>query len=311
MITSQLNDSEKPQELRDPRLDWFHSEHIRPYVYVRSDNKVPNPGQSANIDWFTKKNPVFINPLKVSEVEFGNQILDLETRAFGPANMAMPRWVFYDCAITPGFVAGFAIQYKNLPEDLKSYLPMAGKHEWVPLSLFIIIPTMSTENNHLAGEWVAHNLCTVNSLFPKDKSLYGLGFLSKAFGLWYANVKVCCGFTQWGNPAIRLHSYYGPFEILTAYTPIHSYARTLTYRVKLEAKNWGNFFTKAPISDFSSRFQPNGLKINPKDESSMRDIQERLESDEGAFYLDSHEVLTKDLDQPLAIYRPISSSTSV
>jgi hypothetical protein len=286
--------------LTDPRLKWFHSEHIRPYVYVRSDNRVANPGQVHALDWFAKKNPVFINPLLVSEVEFGNQILDLEGRAFGPANMAMPRWVFYDCAITPGFVAGFAIQYKNLPDDIKPYLPLAGKHEWVPLSLFIIIPTMSTDD-----EWVAHNLCTVNSLLPKERNFYGLGFLSKAFGLWYANVKICCGFTQWGNPAIRLHSYYGPFEILTAFTPIHSYARTLTYRVKLESDKWMNFFSKQPNDDFKTRFQPNGLKVDPKDESSMRDIQLRLEADEGPFYLDSHEVLTKDLGETLALYRPL------
>lgn len=286
--------------LKDPRLQWFNSEDIRPYVYVRSENRIPNPGQITEIDWFAKKNPVFINPLMVSEVEFGNQILELESRAFGPANMAMPRWVFYDCAITPGFVAGFAIQYKKLPEDIKALLPYAGKHEWVPLSLFIIIPTMSQD-----GEWVAHNLCTVNSLLPKEKSFYGLGFLSKAFGLWYANVQICCGFTQWGNPAIRLHSYYGPFEILTAFTPIHSYPRTLTYRVKLESKSWDNFFSKQPIEDFNSRFKPNGLKIHPKDESSMRDIQRRLEAIEGRFYLNSHEVLTKDLGEPLSIYQPV------
>lgn len=287
--------------LSDPRLKWFHNEHIRPYVYVRADNRIAQPGTvHTGMDWFAKKNPEFINPLYVSEVEFGNQILELEGRAFGPANMAMPRWVFYDCAITPGFVAGFAIQYKNLSEDLKKLMPYAGKHEWVPLSLFIIIPTMSTDD-----EWVAHNLCTVNSLLPKEKNFYGLGFLSKAFGLWYANVKICCGFTQWGNPAVRLHSYYGPFEILTAFTPIHSYARTLTYRVQLESKSWDNFFSKNPIDDFKDRFRPNQLKVHPKDESSLRDIQRRLEQGEGPFYLDSHEVLTKDLGEPLALYQPV------
>ena len=175
-----------------------------------------------------------------------------------------------------------------------------GKHEWVPLSLFIIIPTMSKD-----AEWVAHNLCTVNSLVPKEENLYGLGFLSKAFGLWYANVKTCCGFTQWGNPAIRLHSYYGPFEILTAYTPIHSFSRTLTYRVKLESQQWENFFTKSPVTDFEKRFKDTGLVVNPKEDGSLRAVQLRLEQDEGPFYLNSHEVRTKNLDEPLKIYRPI------
>jgi hypothetical protein len=284
----------------DSRLSWLSNPHIRPYVYVRTDNKIEKPGDHSPIDWFSHVTPKYINPLMMKEVEFGNQILELESRAFGPSNMAMPRWVFYDCAITPGFVAGFAMQADKLPEDLKKHLPFVGKHEWVPLSLFIIIPTMSKD-----GEWVAHNLCTINSLVPTTYNFYGLGFLSKAFGLWYANVKICCGFTQWGNPAIRLHSYYGPFEILTAYTPIHSYSRTLTYRVKLESQQWGNFFTKSPASDFDQRFKDTGLLVNPKDESSLRETQSRLERDEGPFYLNSHEVRTKNLDEPLKIYRPV------
>jgi len=288
--------------LKEDKLSWLKSEDIRPYVYVRQENRIENPGGGSELAWFNNKSPLFLNPLVMKEVEFGNQILELEARAFGPSNMAMPRWVFYDCAITPGFVAGFAIKRDKLPEDVRAHLPYVGKHEWVPLSLFIIIPTMSRD-----GEWVAHNLCTVNSLLPKDKSFYGLGFLSKAFGLWYANVNICCGFTQWGNPAIRLHSYYGPFEILTAYTPIHSYPRTLTYRVKLEPKNWPNFFSKKPIEGFDSRFEKSGLIVNPKDEASLKDIQNRLENREGPFFLNSYEVLTQDLGEPLAIYRPIGT----
>lgn len=285
--------------LNDSRLDWFQSEHLCPYVYAREENRIDQPGSSMELDWFANKKPVFINPWLMKEVEFGNQILELESRAFGPSNMAMPRWVFYDCAITPGFVAGFAMKKQHLPADIAPYLPYIGKHEWVPLSLFIIIPTMAHD-----GEWAAHNLCTVNSLLPKEKNFYGLGFLSKAFGLWYANVNICCGFTQWGNPAIRLHSYYGPFEILTAYTPIHSYSRTLTYRVNLEPKCWPNFFNKQVPEGFGDRYVDSGLTVNPKDEGSLRDIQSRLERKEGPFFLNSHEVLTKDLGDTLMIYRP-------
>lgn len=285
--------------LSDKRLSWFHSEDIQPYVYVREENRITDPGTQTPLDWFAGKNPVYINPLRMDQVEFGNQILELESRAFGPANMAMPRWVFYDCAITPGFVAGFCTRFEKLPDVMKAQMPYAGKHEWVPLSLFIIIPTMAKD-----GEWVAHNLCTVNSLLPKDDGLYGLGFLSKAFGLWYANVKTCCGFTQWGNPAVRLHSYYGPFEILTAYTPIHSYSRTLTYRVKLDSTSWHHFFDKQPPQDFDAKFEKTGIAVEPKDDTSLKSIQKRLESKEGPFFLNSHEVLTRDLGSALNLYKP-------
>lgn len=268
-------------------------------MYVREENRIAHPGTQTPLDWFSKKSPVYIDPLKMDQVEFGNQILELESRAFGPANLAMPRWVFYDCAITPGFVAGFCTRYENLPPSMKDKMPFAGKHEWVPLSLFIIIPTMAKD-----GEWVAHNLCTINSLLPKEESLYGLGFLSKAFGLWYANVKTCCGFTQWGNPAARLHSYYGPFEILTAYTPIHSYSRTLTYRVKLDSSDWHHFFDKRPQENFEQKFQPTGFAVEPKDDASLKSIQRRLEAKEGPFFLNAHEILTRELGSSLNIYKP-------
>ena len=98
----------------DPRLAWLSNPDIRPYVFVRTDNKIANPGDNSGIDWFSHMTPHYINPLIMKEVEFGNQILELESRAFGPSNMAMPRWVFYDCAITPGFVAGFAIKGWNI-----------------------------------------------------------------------------------------------------------------------------------------------------------------------------------------------------
>ena len=57
----------------------------------------------------------------------------------------------------------------------------------------------------------------------KKHRYYGLGFLTKAFGLWYANIPVCCGVTQWTSPALKIHSHYGVIEVLTAY---HSGSRS-------------------------------------------------------------------------------------
>lgn len=251
------------------------------------------------LDWFDGNPPVYINPLEINEVSFGNQILQLEAQAFGPSNMAMPRWVFFDCAVTPGFVAGFAMRTAAMPPELRIMMNLKDEHEWTPLSLFIIIPTMSEE-----GEWVAHNLCSVNALLPRGQGFYGLGFLSKAFGLWYANVNICCGFTQWGNAAIKLHSYYGPFQILTAYTPLHSYARTLTYRVKVNPKMWPHFFSKEPLKQFDQNFKDSGKTISPKMDSSLIQLQRELEAGAGPFFLNSQEILSKNVGEPLSLYTP-------
>ena len=251
--------------LNNPKLGWFKNNNIRPYVFVRSENRIEQPGSLHQIDWFKDKTPVFINPMEMKQVHFGNQILQLEAQAFGPSNMVMPRWVFFDCAITPGFVAGFAIKSENLDPEIRKMLKLKDWHEWTPLSLFIIIPTMSRQ-----GEWVAHNLCSVNSILPKEMTYYGLGFLSKAFGLWYANVNICCGFTQWNNKAMKLHVYYGPFQILTAYTPLHSYPGTLTYKAQIKSEMWSHFFSKEPLKLFDQKFKDSGLRVKPKDKESLK-----------------------------------------
>lgn len=280
------------------KFQWFANEDIRPYVFVRPENRVNNPGEMhRGLDWFPH-DVLYKNPLEIDQVHFANRILDLEARAFGPTNMAMPRWVFYDCAIVPGFVAGFAQRTETLPEVVKQVLTIEPGDEWTPLSLFIIIPTMSRN-----GEWTAHNLCSVNSLLPKDRQYYAIGFLSKSFGLWYANVRTCIGMTQWGSPSVRLHAHYGEFEVLTAYTPVHSYAKTLTYRVNVDTEIWSTFFTKQLRNAFHRQHEPAGFDVNPVDVPNLISFQRRLENGEGPYFLDGNETVAKELLAPLTVYR--------
>lgn len=285
--------------LKNERLNWLSSVDIRPYVFVRPENRIESPGELHHLDWFPQE-VLYKNPLEMDQVGFADLILTLETKAFGPSGMEMPRWVFYDCAIMPGFVAGFAHRTATLPPAVRQVLNAGGQdeQEWTPLSLFIIIPTMSR-----SGEWVAHNLCSVNSLLAKNDQFYGIGFISKAFGLWYANVRTCCGMTQWGSPAVRLHSHYGDFEILTAFTPVHSYSRTLTYRVKVDVTHWSSFFEKdASDEGFLANYQPAGFMLDPGDESSLISFQRRLERKEGPYFLHGAETIAKKLTDPLTIY---------
>ncbi len=295
---------------------WMENEDIRPYVFVRPDNQIAHPGSVHRLDWFNKK-PVFKDPLDLPEIGFADRILSLEERAFGPANMAMPRWVFYDCAVMPGFVAGFAARPSALSKKAREVLDPVrfpatnspiktsqvlketqslDEMDWVPLSLFIIIPTMHK------GEWVAHNLCSINSLLPKEEQFYGMGFLSKAFGLWYANVEQCSGMTQWGSPALKLHSHYGHLEVLGSYAPVHSHAKTVTYRVQVNTNCWEKFFNKEPDLAFLENYGQTGTFIDPKSEESMLEFQQRIERQEGPFFLSAGEIAQKKLDEKLMIY---------
>jgi hypothetical protein len=280
------------------RLPWLEDANIRPYVFLRPENRIRQPGViHSAVNWFSQK-PLYKNPIAMAEVDFADLIYELEGKAFGQTGMAMPRWVFYDCAIIPGFVAGFAAKTESLPDSVRKVLTGHEDCEWTPLSLFITIPTMGEK------EWVAHNLCSINSLIPKESRYYGLGFMTKAFGLWYANVEILCGITQWGSPAIRLHSHYGYIEILTAYTPVHSYARTLTYRAKVRVENWPKFFTHKDDPQFDVLYEDTGIIVDPSAEDSLKSLQNRLEAGEGPFFLNAKEVKLKGLNDPQNIYRP-------
>jgi hypothetical protein len=278
------------------RSDWMHSGDIRPYVFVRPENRIESPGTKHKLDWFAF-DPILKNPLDLGELPFAEAIYQIEWKAFGNQDLAIPRWVFYDCAAMPGFVAGFAGKTKSLPKKILNLLSYSEENEWCPISLFIITPTMHK------GEWVAFDLCSVNSLLPQDEQYYGLGFLSKAFGLWYANVHQCSGMTQWGSASLKLHSHFGHLEVIGSYAPLHTHARTMTYRCEVNTDSWEKFFTKKPDLGFLEKYGPTDILIDPSDEQSMIGLQQRIQNKEGPFYLNAGEIAKSGLKEKLTIYK--------
>ena len=269
---------------------------IRPYVYLRPEHQIKNPGSQFSLGWF-KESPLIKNPFKMSDVEFGNMILKLEGSAFAQASMAMPRWVFYDCAVMPGFVAGFAIHRDLANKKTLDLLQPSKDQEWLPISLFIVIPTMG------ANEWVAHNLSSINAQLEENERYYGLGYLTKAYGLWYANIQTCCGMTQWLSPALKLHTHYGPFEILTAYTPLHSYAQTLTYRLDVNAHQWESFFDTSHDDHSEQNLLESEWEIDPNSEASLKNLQDHIEKTRERFYLNGSEIRLKGKSDKIRLYK--------
>lgn len=278
------------------RSEWMHTGDIRPYVFVRPENKIDQPGTRHKLDWFQFE-PIYKNPLDLKELPFAEAIYQIEWKSFGKQDLAIPRWVFYDCAAMPGFVAGFAARTDKMPQKLLELLNYSTENEWCPLSLFIITPTMHK------NEWVAYDLCSVNSILPKAEQYYGLGFLSKAFGLWYANVNQCSGMTQWGSPSLKLHSHYGPLEMIGAYAPLHTHAKTMTYRCEVNTDCWEKFFTHEQDLAFLEKYGPTEYLIDPNNEESMLKIQNKIQNNEGPFYLSASEIAHKGLRDPLTIYK--------
>ncbi len=279
------------------KASWMSSDDIQPYVFVRPENSIERPGSLHVTDWFQNKKPIFKNPLHLDELPFAEAVYQLEWKSFGDKGMAIPRWAFYDCAAMPGFVAGFAGRTKSLPKKIVEMLELAPGQEWCPLSLFIIIPTMHK------GEWVAYDLCAINPILPREQQYYGLGFLTKAFALWYANVVQCSGMTQWGSPSLKLHSNYGHLEMIGSYAPLHTHAKTMTYRCQVDTNCWERFFTKEEDLAFLEKYGITDYIVDPSNENSMIEMQKRIQNNEGPFYLSASDISKNKLTDAFRVYQ--------
>jgi len=233
----------------------------------------------------------------MTNLGFGELQMKLDALAFGENNMPTPRWAFYDCGVMPGLITGYAMRWNKLPKEIQDAYGDNFDQEWAPISMFIVIPSVAR------GEWMAHNLCSLNTLLPKEKRFRGLGFLSKAFGLWYANIDHLYGVTQWDSPALKLHSNFGDLEIVTSYTPVHTYPNSVTYRSRVDPVVWKRLFDKKSHDEsFHSRYEDSEILLDPKDQESLKNVQARLERGEGPFFLSGTEVLEKSIGESLKIY---------
>lgn len=276
--------------------DWLSDKNIRPYVFVRQENRTLQPGSLHTFDWF-KNNFIMKDPFKMKESSFGKAIMNLDAIAFGKQQMVTPPWVFYDCGVLPGIIAGYAIKTEVLPLNLRKKLKADLGEEWTPISLFIVIPTVQ------AGTWMAHNLASVNSILEKKDRYRSLGFLTKAFGLWYANIERLYGVTQWHSPALRLHPNYGEFQLITTYTPLHDYANSVTYCCLVDSKIWHhNFLSEKSDKKFLNKYRSIGL-LDPQDEKALKKLQLRLEDQKESIYLSGAEIVSKKIGDPIHLYK--------
>ena len=274
--------------------DWLENPDILPYVCMRKENHTT--GMRQYFSWFDRK-PYIVDPLSSESLEFIKLQMKVDSIMFG--RLFTPKWAFYDCGIMPGLITGFAMKRDKVPQEIQHIYGDEHQQEWVPLSLFIVIPCVGV------GQWAAHNLCSLNGLLPKEKRLKGLGFLSKAFGLWYANIDWLYGVTQWESHALKLHANFGDFELISSYNSLHNLPCSLTYRCRVDPMSWRNFFDKKKSNEFFNlRYRKTKLTVDPRDEKSLKSLQSRLEKKEEPFFLSGDEILEKPIGQPLTLFIP-------
>jgi hypothetical protein len=117
------------------------------------------------------------------------------------------------------------------------------------------------------------------SLAPQliGDGLAGLGGLTKATGLSVYRATRQIGVTQWASRALYIHTRMGPLELLTAWTPAHSEAWSLTYRVDLGEEALLHL-ARDPHGKVS-RPEPDDF-IDSEDHSAMQRLHDRIEAGE-------------------------------
>lgn len=276
--------------------DWLENPDILPYVCIREENKITGSGLRHHFNWFDRE-PYMIDPMLLENAGFVELQMKVDSIMFG--RLSTPRWAFYDCGIMPGLITGFVMRRDKIPQEVQHVYGNKHQQEWVPLSLFVVIPSVGV------GEWVAHNLCSLNGLLPKQKKLKGLGFLSKAFGLWYANIDWLYGVTQWDSYALKIHSNFGDLQLVATYSSSHDHAHSITYKCRVDPIAWIRLFDKQGRNEsFDLRYQKTKILLHPTSESNLKSLQGRLEKGEGPFFLSGDEILEKPLGSSLTLFTP-------
>lgn len=213
----------------------------------------------------------FIDPTRTESATFLDLLQTLDGLTFGPEGMPMDKWVFYDCSELPGFIYGFAMPREELSErEVELFRIPEGYRGPVPISMYIAIPTIEE------GGWFGHNLASLNRVLP-DRKLGFLATITKAMGLKAYRVRECFGATQWASRSTNVHGRFGPLDLLSAYTPAHSFAATLAYHLTIDDN-----CLRAAMGDLEAEAQLSrptpSMYLSADNEKGMLQLQREIEN---------------------------------
>lgn len=207
------------------------------------------------------------------------QLVDRLT--FGPFGMAMPPWVFYDCAVMPGAVFGLAIRASRLEEWAREAMNVPADYDGlVPVSQFIAIPMAcgfrGRSGSQPPGTWLLYTLESLNQVSPGIAPAGVLRF-TFALGLHVFPIDELYGISQWRSPKLDTYVDLTPLQLLTAYTPAHSLPRTLSFRIEKKTMHLSTLLASPRVHPAARA--PNRL-LDVDDGAALLSLQRELEAGE-------------------------------
>jgi len=166
-----------------------------------------------------------IDPQALGNESFIRLVQQTNDLTYAPIGLPMPDWVFYDCAVMPGAVFGFARRAERVEPWFRRALKIPdGYTGLVPVSIFICIPTVRRDAA------LVYTLCSVNQV-AVGAAPEGLWRITLALGIHAFGLHHMMAVSQWRSPQLGLYAGLGPLELITAWTPAHDNPATCTFRV--------------------------------------------------------------------------------
>lgn len=166
-----------------------------------------------------------IDPQRLGNEAFLRLLQHVNDLTYAPLGLPMPDWVFYDCAVMPGAVFGFARRANTLEPWFRRALKVPDDYTGlVPVSIFICIPTVSRDAA------LVYTLCSANQV-AVGVAPEGLWRVTLALGIAAFGLHHMMAVVQWRSSQLGLFAGLGPLELITAWTPAHDNPATATFRV--------------------------------------------------------------------------------
>jgi len=206
------------------------------------------------------------DPQKVSSGAFLNVAKTLNAMTYGPLGLRMPDWVFYDCAVVPGAIFGFARPARDLEPWLREGLELSDDYDGlVPVSLFIAIPTPNRK------QWIGYTLCSINEI-AAGGAPEGLWRLTLAMGTAALRIDSMRSTTRWRTPGLGVYASMGPLELVTAWTPAHDVPETVTFDICTDDESRARLLSSAHAPTQAHRY------LNADDADGLIALQREIEA---------------------------------
>lgn len=206
------------------------------------------------------------DPQRVASGPFLNVAKKIDAMTYGPLGLRMPDWVFYDCAVVPGAVFGFARAADELEPWLRAGLELSDDYNgYVPVSLFIAIPTPNR------GRWIAYTLCSINEI-AAGGAPEGLWRLTLAMGTAALRIDTMRSTTRWRTPGLGVYASMGALELVTAWTPAHDVPETITFDLKTDDAARCRLLDSGRPQTRAHRY------VNADNSAELQELQQEIES---------------------------------